>query len=66
MQDQLVFKGDCIVVLEALRKEMMSAVHASHIGREGCIRRAWDRMYWPCICTELKKYISKCDICLAH
>ena len=66
IQDQLVFKGDCIVVPAALRKEMMAAIHASHIGIEGCIRRARDSMYWPRMTTELKEYISKCDICLSH
>ena len=23
-------------------------------------------MYWPRMATELKEYISKCDVCLAH
>ena len=23
-------------------------------------------MYWPCLTTKLRAYISKCDICLAH
>ena len=40
IQDQLVFKDDCLVVLSALHREMMAAVHVSHIGMEGCIRRA--------------------------
>ena len=29
VQDQLAFKGACLVVPAALRKEMMAAVHAS-------------------------------------
>ena len=57
IQDQLVFKGHCLVVPAALRKEMMAAVHASHIGMEGCIRRTQDSMYWPRMTTELKEYI---------
>lgn len=44
----------------------MAVVHASHVGTEGCIRQARECMYWPCMSTELKEYISKCDICLAH
>ncbi len=66
VQDQLVFKGRLLVVPAAMRKEMMAVAHATHIGTEGCIRRARDSMYWPRISTELKEYISKCDICLAH
>ena len=45
---------------------MMSVVHATHIGIEGCIRRACESMYWPRMTTELKDFITKCDICLAH
>ena len=66
VQGELVFKGDLLVIPAAMRKEMIAAVHASHIGIEGCIRRARDSMFWPRMTTELKEYISKCDICLAH
>ena len=66
IQDQLVFKGAQLVVPAALRKEMMAVVHASHIGIEGCIRRARESMFWPRMSSELKEYISKCDVCMAH
>ena len=45
---------------------MLSMAHASHIGVEGCIRRARETMYWPRISTEMKEYIAKCDICMSH
>ena len=66
VQDHLVFKGSRLVLPSPLRKEMMAVVHATHIGVEGCIRRARDSLYWPRMATELKEYISKCDICMAH
>ena len=66
VQDQLVFKGPRLVVPAPLRKEMMAEAHATHIGVEGCVRRARDTMYWPRMVTELKEYISRCDICTAH
>ena len=31
--------------------------NATHIGLEGCIRRAQETMYWPRMATELKEYI---------
>ena len=31
-----------------------------------CIRRARETMYWPRMSSELKEYISKCDVCMAH
>ncbi len=60
VQDQLVFKGQLLVVPTAMRKEMMAFAHATRCnGTEGCIRRARDSMYWPRISTEVKEYISK-------
>ena len=65
VQDSLIFKGQQLVVPAVMRREMMALVHASHIGIEGCIRRARETMYWPRMSSELKEYISKCDICMA-
>ena len=67
IQDNLIIKVPQLVIPAAMRKEMMSVTrHASHIGTEGCIRRARETMYWPRMSCELKEYISKCDICMAH
>ena len=66
IQDQLVFKGSRVVIPTSLRREMMSVIHASHIGIEGTIRRARDSLYWPRMSADLKEYVSKCDICLTH
>ena len=48
-----------------MRREMMLLTHASHIGIEGCIRRARETMFWPRMASELKQY-SQCDICMAY
>ena len=56
VQNELVFKGQLLVVPACLRKELMAVVHSSHIGIEGCIRRARDTLYWPRMGTELREY----------
>ena len=66
VQDELVFKGQLLVVPANLRKELLTVLHSSHIGIEGCVCRARDTLYWPRMAVELRQYISKCDICLAH
>ena len=65
-QNELVFKGERLVVPASLCKELMAAVRSSHIGIEGCIRRARVTFYWPRKATKLREYISKCVICLSH
>ena len=66
VQNELVFKGQLLVVPTALRKELMAVVHSSHISIEECVRRALDSLYWPWMATKLRENISKCDVCLAH
>ena len=50
------------MVPAAMCKEMMVLAHASHIGIEGCVRRARETMLF----SELKECVSKCDVCLSH
>ena len=38
VQGNLIFKGQLLVVPAAVRTELMSVAHASHIGIEGCLR----------------------------
>ena len=66
VQDQLVFKGARLVVPSTMRREMMEVAHATHIGIEGCIRRARESMFWPRMSSKLKEYTSKCDTCVSH
>ena len=66
VQGELVFKGQQLVIPYSMRKQMMTMVHESHIGIDGCLRRARECMYWPRMSTELKEFISKCDVCLSY
>ena len=62
-QNGLLFKAERLIVPAKLRKEMMEMVHSSHLGIEGCLRRAREVFYWPRMNAELKDFILKCDIC---
>ena len=66
VRDELVFKGQQLIVPRALWKEFMEKTHSSHIGIEGCVRRAWETFFWPHMTTELKEYIYTCEVCLTH
>jgi predicted Fe-S protein YdhL (DUF1289 family) len=61
-----VFKGSLAVVPATLRRVMMATYHETHIGLEGCIRRAREYFFWPRMTTELKEYISKWETCIMH
>ena len=61
--DGLVFKGERLVVPRGLRAEIKKDIHASHAGVEGCLKRARESVYWPCMNSELKHWISSCEPC---
>ena len=62
----LVYLGERVVVPAALRKEMLHQIHRSHIGIEGCLRRAREVIYWPRMNAEIKDFISKCSTCQTY
>ena len=41
---------------------MKEAIHSSHIGIEGCLRRARECIYWPGMNAEIKEHISTCAV----
>ena len=66
VQGNLIVKGPRLVVPACMRKELMSVAHATHIGIEGCLRRVRECLFWPMMVSDVKDYVSKCDVCLAH
>lgn len=51
-QDGIIFKGPQFVIPKSLRPK-------SHIGIQGCLRRAYVVVYWPYMNRELKEFILK-------
>ena len=59
----LVFKGERLIIPKPMRKEMKQELHSSHIGINGCIRRARECMFWPGMSAEVKEFVLQCDVC---
>uniref|UniRef100_A0AAQ4PPW8 Gypsy retrotransposon integrase-like protein 1 n=1 Tax=Gasterosteus aculeatus aculeatus TaxID=481459 RepID=A0AAQ4PPW8_GASAC len=62
-QDGIVFRGERAVIPDKLRSDIGSRLHSSHLGVEGCLRRARECVYWLGMNDQIKTYIAKCDIC---
>ena len=58
-----VYKGSCIVVPFGAREELLDRIHRSHIGINGCIRRARDSLYWPGMTSQIRSRVEHCNIC---
>ena len=63
VQDGLVFKGNSLVIPKSLRADMKLKIHSYHLGREACLRRARECIYWPGMSAEVKHHISACETC---
>lgn len=62
----LLFKNDRVVVPISERRNMMERAHSSHIGLQGCLRRARESIYWPNLNRDFEEFIRACDTCNAY
>ena len=63
VQDGILFKGDRVIIPKNLRNTMLKEIHIAHGGQQACLGRARESMYWPAMTSEIKEYVSKCEIC---
>ena len=63
IHEGLLFRGERVIIPTSERAMMKEKIHSSHLGMEGCLRRAREFIYWPNMTQEIKDYISKCEIC---
>ena len=63
VQDGLIFKGERVVVPKAARGELLRRIHNSHLGVNGCLKRACECLYWPGMSGDIKNHVSSCEAC---
>ena len=59
----IVFRSNRCVIPHSLRHEVLQKVHESHMGAEGCIRRARESVFWPGMTAQVRDYVAKCGMC---
>ena len=64
--EDILFVGDRIIIPSALRSDMLSLLHESHLGIEKCKSRARPIMYWPGMNNDIENTVNKCSTCLKH
>lgn len=62
-QEGLLLRGERLIVPRAMRPEMLSKIHESHLGIEKCKRRARDVLYWPGMNDQITQTVSKYEVC---
>ena len=64
--DGLLFKGQRLIVPNALRYKSLQVLHRSHMGVTKTLSRARTAFYWPGISVAIKDICLKCEICLKY
>ena len=59
----LITCGTRIIVPRKMRPEMLQYIHEGHQGKERCLLRARNTVFWPRMMYDIQQLIEKCMIC---
>ena len=62
--DDLIFRGQTLLIPNALRQQLVESVHTGHMDTQKCLQRAKDVMFWPGMAKQISDYVLSCSICL--
>ena len=64
--DELIFKGEQVIVPSSLRRDFKRRLHTSHLGVDSMLRRARSCVFWPNMSSELKVIYETCESCQTY
>ena len=64
--NEIVFKGQRIIIPQVLRQETLIQLHAAHLSIEKTKQHAKMLVYWPGMNANIKSFIGQCKICARH
>ena len=62
----LITCGNRIRVPKEMRPEMLQYIHEGHQGKERCLLRARNTVFWPKTTYDIQEFIERCIICQEH
>ena len=63
IESGLITCGNRIIVQREMRPEMLQYIHKGHQGKEECLHRARNTVFWPKMMYDIQQLIEKCMIC---
>ena len=66
IENGLLTCGSRIIVPHEMQAEMLQYIHEGHQGRERCLLRARNTVFWPRISYDIQELIERCIICQEH
>lgn len=62
--DEILYKGQQIIIPNILRPEILLNLHYTHMGLEKTFWKAKELVYWPNIYNDIKNICNSCETCL--
>ena len=66
IENGLITCGSRIIVPHEMRAEMLQYIHEGHQGKERCLLRVRNTVFWPKITYDIQELIERCIICQEH
>ena len=66
VREEMLFRGDRIIIPYKMRSEMLDIIHESHLGIAKCKARANQVVYWPGMSKDIEEKVEKCSTCLTY
>ena len=66
IKNGLITCGTRIIVPKEMRVEMLQCIHEGHQGKERCLLRARNTVFWPKITYDIQELIERCIIYQEH
>lgn len=63
IEDDLIVKGQQILIPQAMRKEIKEKLHAAHLSTDSMLRRARRVVYWPGMSSDIRQVAESCSAC---
>ena len=61
-----IYKGETVLVPQALRTTMLTRIHANHLGADSNYRMAKEVLFWPGMRTAIRDMCEACSTCAAY
>ena len=66
IENGLLTCGSRMIVPQEMQAEMLQYIHDGHQGKERCLLRARNTVFWPKITYDIQELIERCIICQEH
>ena len=69
LRDGCVLKhaeATCIVVLSAIRLQLLKQLHCAHVGADRIRAMVWQYFWWPGLDKDIKEMVQHCQPCALH